>query len=579
MLAYKGRLALVFFMLTLASLATLTIPVALRFLIDNGFSQDNVGQIDRYFAAMLAVVAVLAFSSAGRFYFVMQLGERVIADIRKAVYAHLVTLSPHFYERTKTGEILSRLTTDTTLIQSIVGASASIALRNVFMFIGAAVMLVITSPRLSAYFLLLAPAVILPLVLFGRMVRGQSNQAQEKVADTSALASESLGSIQTVQAFTQESQEVDHFWSAVEGAFVAGRRRIRSQAFLTATIIFLVFASIVGILWTGARFVIGGTISAGMLGQFILYAVMAAASLGALSEVWGEVQRAVGASERLMSLLRAPSDVRSPKEPKSLPRGTDVSLEFSGVEFRYPSRDQIQVLHDFNLSVKAGEKIALVGPSGAGKSTVFQLLLRFYDPQDGTIKLSGIDIRDLDLAELRQSYSLVAQDPAIFGTSARNNILYGRTEASFADVTEAAKIAMAHDFIERLPEGFDTDLGSKGVTLSGGQRQRIAIARAVLRNAPILLLDEATSALDSGSERLVQEALDRVMEDRTTIIIAHRLSTVLKADRIVVMDEGRIAEIGTHEELTAKGGLYSQLAKLQFGAEGQSDRPHIVAVD
>ena len=488
-----------------------------------------------------------------------------MADIRAHLYSHLLTLSPYFYERTRTGEILSRLTTDTTLIQSIVGASASVALRNIFMFAGASVMLTVTSPRLSAYFLLLAPAVILPLILFGRAVRGQSNKAQEKIANTSALAGESLGAIQTVQAFTQEERERSRFQEMVEQAFRAAKRLIRLQAILTATIIFMVFASIVGILWTGARLVGSGAMSPGELTQFIMYAAFAAASLGALSEVWGDVQRAAGAAERLTELLATKSDIVEREQLVALPEETARAISMEHLTFHYPSRDKIAVLRDFTLHLKPGEKVALVGPSGAGKSTVFQLLMRFYDPQGGAIKIAGVDIRDLALKDLRSEFSLVPQDTAIFGASAGDNIRYGRPEASYEEMLRAAEIATADRFIDELPDGFDTDLGQKGMALSGGQRQRIAIARAVLRQAPILLLDEATSALDSESERLVQEALDKLMEDRTTLIIAHRLSTVLKADRIIVMDKGCVVESGTHDDLVRKDGLYARLAELQFG--------------
>jgi ATP-binding cassette, subfamily B, bacterial len=574
-LKYKSRLALVVFMLTLAAGVTLAMPYGVRLLIDNGFSDELGTGVDKYFGFFLALASLLALSSAGRFYFVMWMGERVVADVRKAVYDHLVTLSPSFYEKTKTGEILSRLTTDTTLIQSIVGASASVALRNLFMMIGAIILLIYTSPRLSAYFVVLAPMVILPLLVVGRRVRGQSNLAQEKIADTSALAGESLGAIQTVQSNTQENREAKRFFSAVEFAFNAGKRRIRSQAMLTATVIFLVFASIVGVLWAGARLVANDpNFTGGDLAQFILYAIFAAASLGSLSEVWSELQKAAGAAERLVELLNIDSDIEAPLSPKALPGKVEGALKFEQVVFKYPTRDHVEVLQDFTLEVKPGEKIALVGPSGAGKTTVFQLLLRFYDPQRGGIELEGIDVRDLDPMDLRSQFAVVSQDPVIFGTTAMENILYGRPDATMKDVEAAAKVATADRFLEDLPEGYDTDLGPNGVTLSGGQRQRVAIARAVLRDAPILLLDEATSALDSESEQLVQGALDRLMENRTTLVIAHRLSTILKADRIVVMDQGRIVDIGRHEELVEKGGLYARLAELQFNANVTDIRSH-----
>lgn len=574
-LKYKARLAMVFIMLTMASAATLAMPYGVGVLIDNGFSDNGTGDIDQYFGFFLALATLLAISSAGRFYFVMWMGERVVADVRKAVYDHLVGLSPKFYEKTKTGEILSRLTTDTTLIQSVVGASASVALRNFFMLIGAIILLVYTSPRLSAYFVVLAPAVILPLLLVGRRVRGQSNVAQEKVADTSALAGEALGAIQTVQSFTQERRESKRFSETVEFAFQAGRRRITSQAMLTATIIFLVFASIVGVLWAGARLVASDpNFTGGELAQFILYSVLAAGSMGALSEVWTEVQRAAGAAERLVELLNVPSDIEAPENPKTLPASIKGALTFDHVTFKYPTRDHVEVLQDFTLTIAPGEKIALVGPSGAGKTTVFQLLLRFYDPISGSIRIEDTDIRDLEPVDLRSQFSVVSQSPVIFGTTAKENILYGRPNATDEEVAEAARVATADRFLEDLPQSYDTDLGPNGVTLSGGQRQRVAIARAVLRGSPVLLLDEATSALDSESESLVQGALDTLMENRTTLIIAHRLSTILKADRIVVMDEGRIVDIGRHDELVAKGGLYARLAELQFNVKVTDIRAH-----
>lgn len=575
---YKGRLLVVFVMLTIASVATLAVPLAVRQMLDHGFSGESAANIDRYFLGVFLLAVVLAVSSAGRFFFVMQLGERIVADIRSAVYAHLLTLSPAFFERTNTGEILSRLTTDTTLIQSIVGASASIALRNLFMFAGAAAMLVYTSPRLSAYFLLLAPAVILPLVLFGRTVRGQSNKAQDKVAHTSSRAEESLSAVRTVQAFTQEDNETARYDETVEQAFQAARKRIGMQAILTATIIFLVFSSITGILWTGSRFVVSGAMSSGELVSFIILAIMAASSLGSLSEVWGDVQRAAGASERLMVLLATQSEIGDCEDPVHLPEATTRGLTFERVSFRYPTRKNVSVLKEFSLDVAPGEKVALVGPSGAGKSTVFQLLLRFYDPQQGSIRISGTDIRDLSLKDLRSSLSLVPQEAVIFGESAFENIRYGRPDASLDEVVRAAEVASADGFISELPEGYHTNLGQKGIGLSGGQKQRIAIARAVLKNTPILLLDEATSALDSESERLVQEALEKLMENHTTLIIAHRLSTILKADRIIVMDKGEIVEVGTHKELLGQNGLYARLAEIQFGRDAD-EATNVVNLD
>lgn len=572
--AYKGRLALVLLMLTIASAATLVLPIAMRMIIDQGFGQDNVKYIDQIFMGFLVLAAVLAFSSAGRFFFVMWMGERVIADIRKAVYDNIVLLSPYFFERTKTGEILSRLTTDTTLIQSIVGASASIALRNIFMLLGAVTLLVATTPALSAFFLIVAPAIIIPLIVFGRRVRRLSQAAQASVADSSAYAGESLNAIQTVQAFSQEAFESKRFAGAVEATFRTARTRLAFQACLTALVIFLAFGSIDVILWFGARQVASSVMTGGELFQFVLYSVLAASSLGALSEVWGEVQRAAGATERLMDLLHSPSDLVVPENPKSFPDKVEGEIVFDNVTFEYPSRKEVSVLRDFSLTIKPGERVALVGPSGAGKTTVFQLLLRFYDPQGGAVRIDGIDLRDALPQELRRQCSLVPQETVIFGSSALENIRYSKPHAELDEVYAAAAAATASGFIEALPQGYETELGERGVTLSGGQRQRVAIARALLRSAPILLLDEATSSLDSENEQLVQDALDRLMENRTTVMIAHRLATVLKADRIIVMDEGKIVEEGTHKELVAKGGLYANLAQLQFNDEAGEKLVH-----
>ncbi len=562
--AYNGQLSVVLVMLSIAAAATLVVPMALRDIVDHGFSNDDISYIDRVFQLFLIVALVLALSSACRFFFVMRLGERVIADVRMAVYNHVITLSAYFFERTRTGEIVSRLTTDTTLIQSIVGASASIALRNVVMLVGALLMLVWTSPKLSALFVVAAPIIIFPLIIFGRRVRGLSRQAQGHVASTSALASESLNAVQTVQAFAQEDRERHRFAAAVEQTFQAASRRIGFQAVLTSIIIFLAFASVDGILWIGAREVAKGAMTGGQLLQFVMLAVLAASALGSLSEVWGEVQRAAGASERLMELLHTPNEIHAPSAPEALPAKPKLSIAFDHVTFEYPSRKNVSVLRDFSLSIAPGEKVALVGPSGAGKSTVFQLLLRFYDTQDGAVRIDNIDVREVDPQALRRLYAFVPQETVIFGTSTLDNIRYSRPDASMKAVSAAAAAATADRFITQLPEGYDTPMGERGVTLSGGQRQRISIARALISDAPILLLDEATSALDSESEHLVQNALDTLMEGRTTLMIAHRLSTVLKADRIIVMDEGRIVEEGTHADLVAKGGLYAHLAKLQF---------------
>lgn len=563
-LSYKFHLAMVLLFLTTAALSTLLVPVAVRLMVDIGFTAENAGRIDQYFVFVLGLASVLALSSAGRYYFVMWLGERVVVDIRQTIYERLMTLSPHFYEKSRTGEVLSRLTTDTTLIQSIAGSSASVALRNILLFAGSAVMLVVTSPRLSAYFLILAPAVVLPLMTFGRVVRRKSQSAQEKIADSSALAGETLDAVQTVQAFTQEEAESARFRLTTEASFRAAHGRFRYQALLTAIIIFLVFSSIVGILWTGTRLVTNGSMSGGELGQFILYAAFLAGSLSSLSEVWGDMQRAAGAAERLVELMTEPNDIEGPEDPVTLDSEIKGVIEFSDVTFRYPTRDNQAVLKNLNLTIRQGEKVAIVGPSGSGKTTIFQLLERFYDPIQGSIHLDGIDIRRLSLKDLRQQFAIVHQDPAMFSGTLLENVAYGRQDASRSEVMEAVEVASLGDFVRDLPQGLDTQLGPKGVALSGGQRQRIAIARAILRQAPILLLDEATSALDSKNEQSIQDALVNLIDGRTTLMIAHRLSTIQMADRIIVIDGGSVIEAGTHEELIANDGMYAHLAELQF---------------
>lgn len=571
-LRYPGHLTIVLIMLLVAASATLVVPKALGRMVDVGFVEDNISRINETFFFMLGVAAVLAFSSACRYYFVMWMGERVVADLRKDVYSHLVTLSPHFFERTKTGEVLSRLTTDTTLIQSIVGASASVALRNLIMFVGATVMVFLTSPKHAAYFLLGIPLTVFPLIFLGRLVRKLSRKAQDTLADTSAVAGETLSAVRTVQAFGREDQEARRYDSTVEFAFGAARKRFRNQAVLTATIIMLAFSGIVGVLWSGAHDVATGSMSAGTLVQFIFYCALMAGAVGALSEVWSEVQRAAGATERLMELLGATREISAPAEPTALPKPVKGTLSFENVSFRYPMRDKLTVLDDFSLEISPGECVAIVGPSGAGKSTLFQLLLRFYDVASGVVRLDDVDVRNLDPVILREQFALVPQDPFIFSGTLADNIRYGGINATEDDLSNAMEVAVVDRFVRRLPDGLETNLGPNGVTLSGGQRQRVAIARAVLKNAPVLLLDEATSALDSESEALVQTALEGLMEGRTTLIIAHRLSTVQKADRIVVMDEGRIVEVGTHTELLAKGGLYAQLARIQFSTSGAENR-------
>src|SRR5271169_2214490 len=561
---YRARAIAALVALVVAAMATLAVPIAVRRMIDNGFDAHRAGLIDEYFGVMIAVVAVLALASAMRYYLVTSIGERVVADVRDAVFDRITILSAAFFDTAKSGELVSRLTADTTQIKAAVGASVSIALRNLVLFFGSIAMMVATSARLSASVLLAIPVIVLPLVAFGRMVRKRSRTAQDTLADASAYASELIGAVRTLQAFTNEGLARSRFRDAVERAYDAALYSIRARAMLTAIIIFLAGSSVVVVLWVGAQDVLAARITAGTLSQFVLFALIAASALGQLSEVWGELSQASGSAERLSEILRIEPEIKAPAHPLPLPSPPRGEVGFEAVRFAYPTRPQAFVLDGVTFKVRAGEKLAIVGPSGAGKSTIFHLLLRFYDPVGGAIAFDGVRIADVDPRELRRRIALVPQDTAIFGASIAENIRFGQPDAGMADIARAAEQAAAAEFIARLPHGYETMLGERGVTLSGGQRQRIAIARAILRDAPLLLLDEATSPLDAESETLVQKALARLMQERTTLVIAHRLATVLSCDRILVMDQGHIVEEGTHDSLVAKGGLYARLARLQF---------------
>ncbi|MDX8351182.1 ABC transporter transmembrane domain-containing protein [Cognatiyoonia sp. IB215182] len=562
MVPYKLNMFAAGFALVFTAMVSLTLPIAAGQIVD-AFGVSS-GDIERHFTTMLTIAVLLAFGTAFRYYLVTRLGERVVADIRKAVFKRMIGMSPAFYERIMTGEVLSRITTDTTLILSVIGSSASIALRNILLFIGGVILMLMTSVKMSIMVLWPIPVVLFPIIFLGRRVRSLSRENQDLIAESSGGASEQLLSAQTVQAFTHEDLSRVKFDEVTEQSYRSARRRIITRAFLTAIVIFMVFAAIVLFLRMGSQDVTAGVITEGGLVQFLIYTIMVGGAVAALSEVWGELQRAAGATERLVELLTMEDSVQDPVDPLPVPSPVKGALTFDNVQFSYPSRPDISALAGVDLAIEPGETVALVGPSGAGKSTIIQMVQRFYDPQEGAVMLDGVDLRHMLRTDFRQHIALVPQDPVIFAETARENIRFGRPDATDAEVEEAAKAAAAHDFLIALPDGYESYVGERGVMLSGGQKQRIAIARAILRDAPVLLLDEATSALDAESEYAVQRAVEDLAKTRTTLIVAHRLATVKKADRIIVFDEGRIVAQGTHDALVAQGGLYARLARLQF---------------